>query len=96
MENLLVASGADDGHLAGLLEQVDCVLLSLHGSVTVESLHSWGAVVEVGGQHCFSSIGQEEGCEPCGSVRGRSQALEDRWDLYHQSSGVLVESVEDA
>jgi len=40
MESLLVASGADDGHLTGLLEQVDCVLLSLHGSVVVESLHS--------------------------------------------------------
>ena len=56
-ESLLVASGADDGRLAGLLEQVDYVLLSLLGSVTVESLHSWGAVVEVGGQYCFSSVG---------------------------------------
>ena len=37
VESLLVASGADDGHLAGLLEQVDCVLLSLHSSVAVES-----------------------------------------------------------
>ena len=25
IESLLVASGADDGHLAGLFEQVDCV-----------------------------------------------------------------------
>ena len=49
-ESLLVASGADDGHLVGL-EQVDCVLLSLHGLVMVEGLHSWGIVVEVGGQH---------------------------------------------
>ena len=48
-ESLLVVSGADDGCLAGLFEQVDCVLLSLHGSVVVESLHSWGAMVEVGG-----------------------------------------------
>ena len=57
VESLLVASEVDNGHLVGLFEQVDCVLLSLCGSVTVESLHSWGAVVEVGGQHCFSSIG---------------------------------------
>ena len=73
-ESLLVASGTDDGRLVGLLEQVNYVLLSLHGSVMIEGLNSWGAVVEVGGQHCFSSIGQEEGCEPYGSVRGRSQA----------------------
>ena len=46
------------------------------------------------GRKC--SVGQEEGCEPCGSVRGRSQALEDRWDLCNPSLGVLVESVEDA
>ena len=56
-ESLLVASGADDGHLMGLLEQVDYVLLSLRGSVAVESLHSWGAVVKVGEQHYFSSVG---------------------------------------
>ena len=56
-ESLLVASRANDGRLVGLLEQVDYVLLSLRGLVTVESLHSWGAVVEVGGQHCFSSVG---------------------------------------
>ena len=72
MESLLVASEADDGHLACLLEQVDCVLLSLHGLVAVESLYSWGVVVEVGGQHCFSSVGQEEGCESSGLVWGRS------------------------
>ena len=94
-ESLLVASGVDDGHLIGLLEQVDYVLLSLHGSVMVQSLHSWGTVVEVGVQHCFSSIGQEEGCEPCGSVRGRSQAPEDHLDLCNPSPGVLVESVID-
>ena len=75
-EGLLVASGADDGRLVGLFEQVDYVLLSLCGSVTIESLHSWDAVVEVEGQHCLSSISQEEGCEPCRSVWGRSQALE--------------------
>ena len=76
-ESLLVASRVDDDHLAGLLEQVDYVLLSLHGSITVESLHSWGAVVVVGGQHYFSSIGQEEGCESYGLVWGHSQALKD-------------------
>ena len=48
-EGLLVPSRADDDRLVGLLEQVDCVLLSLHGSVAVEGLHSWGTVVEVGG-----------------------------------------------
>ena len=57
MESLLVASRADGGRLAGLLEQVNRVLLSLCGSVVVESLHSWGAMVNVGGQHCFSSVG---------------------------------------
>ena len=46
-ESLLVASGANDGRLTSLLEQVKCVLLSLHGLV----------MVEVEGQHCFSSIG---------------------------------------
>ena len=74
MEGVLVVSEADDGRLMGLLEQVDCVLLSLRGSVAVEGLHSWGVVVEVGGRHCFSSVGQEERCEPYGSVQGRSQA----------------------
>ena len=39
-ESLLVASRVDDGHLVGLLEQVNCVLLSLHVSVMVKSLHS--------------------------------------------------------
>ena len=62
-------------------------------SVMVESLHSWGAVVKVGGQYCLSFVGQEEGCEPCGSVRGRSQALGDRWDLCDPSPDVLIESV---
>ena len=94
-ESLLVASGADDSRLMTLLEQVNHVLLGLCGSVTVESLHSWGAVVEVRGQHCFSSVGQEEGCEPSGSVWGHSQALEDRWDLYNPSSSVFTELVED-
>ena len=76
--------------------KVDYVLLSLRGSVMVESLHSWGTVVEVEGQHCFSSVGQEEGCEPYGSVWGCSQAPEDRSDLYNPSPGILVESIEDA
>ena len=71
-EGLLVASEADDGRLVGLFEQVDCVLLSLRGLVAVKSFHSWGAMVEVGGQHCLGSIGQEEGCEPYGLVWGRS------------------------
>ena len=62
----------------------------------IGGLHSWGTVVEVGGQYCFNSVGQEEGCEPYGSVRGRSQAPEDCWDLCNPSSGVLVELVEDA
>ena len=84
VESLLVASRTDGGRLAGLFEQVDCVLLSLRGSVAVR------------GQHCFSSVGQEEGCEPYGSFWGRSQALEDRWDLYNSSPDILVESVEDA
>ena len=71
-KSLLVPSRADDGRLMGLLEQVDCVLLSLLGLFVVESLHSWGTVVEVEGQYYFSSIGQEEGCEPYGSIWGRS------------------------
>ena len=71
-ESLLIASGVDDGRLMGFLEQVDCVLLSLRGSVMVESLRSWGAVVEVGGQHYLSSVSQEERREPCGLVQGRS------------------------
>ena len=49
-------SRADDGRLANLLEQVNRVLLSLHGSVSDEGLHSWGTVVEVRGQHYFSSV----------------------------------------
>ena len=65
-ESLLVMSGVDDGHLMSLLKYVDRVLLSLCGSVLVKGLHSWGTVVDVGGQHCFSSIGQDEGCEPYG------------------------------
>ena len=56
-ESLLVASEVADSPLSSLLEQVDCVLLSLRGSVVVEGLHSWGVVVDVGGKHCFSSIG---------------------------------------
>ena len=71
-------------------------MLRLHDSVMVESLHSWGTMVEVRGQHYFSSIGSEEGCEPCGSVQGHSLAPEDCWDLYDPSPGVLVESVKDA
>ena len=72
VQGLLVASGKDDGRLMGLFEQVDCVLLSLCASVTVEGLHSWVDVVEVEGQHCLISVGQEEGCGPYGSVWGHS------------------------
>ena len=71
-EGLLIASEADDGCLVGFFEQVDCVLLSLGGSVAVESFNSWCAVVEVGGQHGFCSVSQEERCESYGSVWGRS------------------------
>jgi len=53
-------------------------------------------MIKVEGQHCFSSVGQEERCEPRGSVRGHSQALEDRWDLCYPSPGILFESIEDA
>ena len=95
-KSLLVASGEDDGRLTSLLELVDRILLSLCGLVSVEGLHSWGTMIEVGGQHCFSSIGQEERCEPCGLVRGRSQALEDHWDLCNASPDILIESVKDA
>ena len=61
-----------------------------------KAFYSWGAMVEVGGQHCFSSVGQEEGCEPYGSVWGHSQAPEDCWVLYNPSLGVLIEPVKDA
>ena len=71
-ESLLVTSGVDDGRLTSLLEQVDRVLLSLRGLVLVEGLYSWGAVIEVGGQHCFGSIYEEERGEPCGPVWRRS------------------------
>ena len=95
-ESLLVTSGADDGRPTSLLEQVNRVLLSLRGSVSVEGLYSWGAVIEVGWQHCFSSVCQEERGEPCGSVWGHSQAPEGRWDLYNPSPDILIESVEDS
>ena len=55
-EGLLIASGADDGRLVGLFEQVDCVLLSLRGSAAVESFYSWGVVVKVGGQYRLGSV----------------------------------------
>ena len=71
-EGLLVASRADDGRLASLFEQVDYVWLSLRGSVAVESFYSWCAMVEVGGQHSFCSVSQEERCESCGSIWGCS------------------------
>ena len=70
-ETLLVTSEADDGSLTSLLEQVDCVLLNLRGSVSVKGLYSWGAVIKVGWQHCFSSVCYEERGEPRGPVWGR-------------------------
>ena len=68
-EGLLVAGRANDGHLMGLFEQVNRVLLGVHGPVVVKGLDPWGAMVEVRGQYCLSSVGQEEGCEPYGSVQ---------------------------
>jgi len=56
VENLLVKSRADDGHLMSLLEQVNYVLLSLHDSALVEGPHSSGAVIEVGWKHIFSYV----------------------------------------
>ena len=53
----LQVRGADDGRLTGLFEQVDHVLLSLHGPIMVKGLDPWGAMVEVGGQHCLRSVG---------------------------------------
>ena len=71
-ESLLVMSEADDGCLMSLLEQVDHVLLGLHGLVSVEGLYSWGAMIKVKGQYCFGSICEEERGEPYGPVWGRS------------------------
>jgi hypothetical protein len=71
-ESLLVTSGADNGHLLSLLEQVDHILLSLHGSVMVEGLYSRGTVIKVGGQYCFVSVCEEEMGEPYGPVWHRS------------------------
>ena len=67
-ESLLVTSGADDGRLTSLLEHIDHVLLSLHSSVSVKGPYSWGIMVEVGWQHYFGSICQEERGEPHGLV----------------------------
>ena len=67
-ESLLVVSGPDDGRIASLLEQVNRVLLSLRDSVSVEGLYSWGAMIKVGGQHCFGSVCEEERGEPYGPV----------------------------
>ena len=46
-ESLLVMSRANDGRLISLLEQVDRILLSLHGPVLVEGIYSQGTVIEV-------------------------------------------------
>ena len=72
IESLLVMSGVNDCCLMSLLEQVDRVLLSLRGSVLVEGLYSWGTMIEVGGQHCFGFVCEEERGEPYGPVRHRS------------------------
>ena len=72
VESLLVTSGTDDVRLTSLLEQVDRVLLSLRGSVSVEGLYSWGTMIKVRWQHCFGSVCQEERGESRGSVYGRS------------------------
>ena len=72
VESLLITSGANDDRLMSLLEQVDRILLSLHGLVLVKGLYSQGVMIKVGGQHCFSSICEEERGEPCGPVWGRS------------------------
>ena len=71
-KSLLVTGGVDDGRLTSLLKQVDHVLLSLRGSVSVEGLYSWGTVIEVGGQHCFGSVCKEKRGEPYGPVWGHS------------------------
>ena len=71
-ESLLVTSRADDGRLMSLLEQVNRVLLSLRSSVLVEGLYFCGAVIEVGRQHYFGSVCEEERGEPCGPVWHRS------------------------
>ena len=71
-ESLLVMSGADDSRLTSLLEQVDRILLSLRGSVLIESLYSRGAVIRVEGQYCFGSVCEEERGEPCRPVWGHS------------------------
>jgi hypothetical protein len=44
-KSFLVASRADQGLLLSLLQQVDRVLLSLHGSVGVKGFDPWGAMV---------------------------------------------------
>ena len=68
VESLLVMSGADDGRLTSLVKQVNRVLLSLYGLVLVEGPHSWGTMIEVGWQHGFNSVHQEERGEPRGLV----------------------------
>ena len=72
MESLLVTSGVDDGRLTSLLEQVDRILLSLHGSVLVEGLYSWGTMIEVRWQHYFGSVCREKGVNPMDRFGGCS------------------------
>ena len=52
-------------------------------------------MIEVGWQHYFGSICQEERGEPHGPVWGHSYTLEDRWDLCNLSLDILFESVKD-
>ena len=63
-ESLLVMSEADDSHLTSLLEPVDRILLSLHGSVLVEGLYSWGTVIEVGGHTALAPYARKKGVNP--------------------------------
>ena len=44
-ESLLVLSRVDDDRLAGLLEQVDCILLSFRGPVAVEGCNTLGVIL---------------------------------------------------
>ena len=68
-ESLLVASRVDDGHLMGLLEQVDCVLLSLRG---LSGTESWGT--QRGGANNYQTVmlpnRQERNYTSCPTTEG--------------------------
>ena len=95
-ESLLVMSGADDGRLMSFLEQVDHALLSLHGSVLVEGLYSRSVMIEVGGQHCFGSVCEEERGEPYCNTLGVCHPLSNGFELKHDmlsgDEGVKIKS----